>query len=412
MNLVSVVALSVALAVRGSADEPAGCPQPRSAQEVLDCALRNHPSIRRATAALAQADYLESIARQRPNPELEAREIRGKSGDESLDKAEGSLRHTFELGGKRRSRAERARADRRFVAADVLKVKEDVAAEIVLALHRLRQSQAEIAILQTTEASLRAIQAQLRTRPRLTPEQEASLEVFQLAEADAKLRSAALEGERAALVRGVELALSRSFEPAPILLPRPRESWPALPDVSPSRFAGSESLRAEAEMEGARADLSVARGSSFPDLKIGPAVERDAEGSNVKQAYGLSLGLPLPLYQRNAAGREYAARGVQAAQIGNAAAQARLEAERQAELARYRAAVDALQAGVPAGAIEEKLRRAQERSRRGLIPSSLIVESYRQIFELTRNRHDAELSAVRSLWRIYAIEGRILTEKL
>lgn len=412
-NILGVVTLSFSFAGGGWAQEPAPCPALLSPQDVLDCALRNHPSIRRAVAAESQAEYMETVALQRPNPELEARGRFGRFQGESLNKSEATLLHTIETGGKRDSRGEKARAERSSITADALKAREDVALETVLSLYRIRQAQDESSILTKTLASLAAVQAQLKSRPRLTPEQEVSLEVFGLAQSDGRLRLAALEGEQKAIIGSLGLAVAAPFEPKPSLLPKAKEDWPEFPDTTtPGSFSGSDALKARADIQAASADLSSARSLSYPDMKVGPTMEREAEGSSVKQTYGLTLGLPLPLYHRNRAGREYAQRGVRKAEASLLEVQRSLEAERQAELAHYRSAIEALKQAAPAKEVEAKLKRTEEISRRGLIPSSLLLEAYRQVFDMTKSRHEAELAAIRALWRIYAIDGRVLTEKL
>lgn len=393
------------------AEEPSACSRLLSAQDVLDCALKNHPAIQRAAAAQAQARSLEAVALQRPNPDLEVRNLSGRFQGENLGKTEAALLHTFELGGKRGSRAERALAEQRVSAAILLKAQEDVALDTVLALYRLRQARDEDAILEKTLSSLAAITAQLRSRPRLTPEQEASLDLFQLAAGENNLKKSSLEGEARALTRSLELAISTTLPSDISVLPELKSSWPQFPDAAGS-FSGSEASRSQAELQSAHAELSAANASAFPDLRAGPAIERDVEGSSIRQSYGVSLGLPLPLYQRNKAGKEFAKLGVKKAEENAAFTQSSLQAQRQAELARYRAAVQGLQQVATVEETDAKLRRINELSGRGLITSSLIIETYRQIFELTRSRHEAELAAVRSLWRMYAIEGRILSEKL
>lgn len=407
-----VVALVVSSAARAHAQEGVPCPPFQSAQDVLACAMKNHPVLKRAAAAQAQAAYLEPIALQRPNPELDALGKFGRHDGDRLNKDEATLFHTIETGGKRSARAAKARADQAVVSADALKAREEVALDTVSALYRVRQALSEAAILDRTISSLVAFEKQLSARPRLTPEQEATREVFRLAESESNLRKASLAGEADALVQTLSLAVAGPFEANSSFLPPAKTSWPDLLDASAIRAASSELVRARAGTEAAAADLSAARGAAYPDVRVGPTMERETEGSIVKQTYGLAVGLPLPLYHRNRAGKEYARLGVRAAEANSAAVSAGLTAERQAELRRYRAAVNALRRLEAGEEPDKKAARAEELFRRGLIPSSLLLESYRQVFELTKTRDEAELTAIRSLWRVYAIEGRVSTEKL
>jgi cobalt-zinc-cadmium efflux system outer membrane protein len=45
-----------------------------------------------------------------------------------------------------------------------------------------------------------------------------------------------------------------------------------------------------------------------------------------------------------------------------------------------------------------------------VVSSSLVIEAHRQLVDFTRQKHQSEMETVRSLWRIYALEGRLLAE--
>jgi outer membrane protein, heavy metal efflux system len=127
---------------------------------------------------------------------------------------------------------------------------------------------------------------------------------------------------------------------------------------------------------------------------------------------GASFSLPLPLYQRNAGGKRLATRAVETAQARSAAAMAALGAQRDAELARYRAATSTLAQAGDTEKLEAEHEKMEGLYERGLIPSALVIEAHRQMVDYTRDLNEQELGAVRALWTIYAIEGRVLTEKL
>lgn len=371
-----------------------------SPQDVLDAALSRHPEVRTAEARLRQAVAAEGTAAQRPNPELEGKATFASGAEDS----EASLLHTLELGGKRRARRELAGAERAVAEAGLLAAKEEVALRTVGSLYRLRQARAELRLLDETLSAFRRIQRQLRSRPRLAPEQEVSLAVFDLAQRDARLRRASLEAEEAEL-----LAWLRPVAAGEPSLPERRAAWPALPEAS----EGSASvLAARAAALAARGELSQARGQAWPDLKLGPSLSREKDDGGTRSTYGVGFSVPLPLFQRNAAGRKQAKLGVEAAQLSLEQLTAALKAEREAEAARYTAAVKALAEASSDEAFESTHKTVEDLAARGLIPSSLVIEAHRQLFDFTKDLHEAELAAVQALWRIHALDGRILQEKL
>jgi len=90
----------------------------------------------------------------------------------------------------------------------------------------------------------------------------------------------------------------------------------------------------------------------------------------------------------------------------------RLRSERERERARYEKAVAALRALGGRKALRDKHEQVEDFFERGLISSSLVIEAHRQMLDFTRSRHEHELAAVTALWRIRAIDGTILGEKL
>ena len=88
------------------------CDSLNTPKDVLECALDFHPDLVRGKGSLKQADSLGDQAAQRPNPELSARSLVGKNEGESITGHEINLAHTFELGGKRSARIDKANAEK------------------------------------------------------------------------------------------------------------------------------------------------------------------------------------------------------------------------------------------------------------------------------------------------------------
>ena len=394
-----------------SAAEPSACPAVTSPQAVLECVLRIHPAARSADALLKQSDALVGAAGQRPNPEAEANALLGNSQDQ----VQVSVLHTFETAGKRSRRIDRARAEGELLRAEALAVKEELAVDTAVGLHRLRQIRAELRILKKTLAAFSGIAGQLRSRPRRSPEQQVSMSVFRLAERDYALRRSGLESEEAALRRLFELGLGTPLPDSDAVLPKQAVQWPELGAPRDSTaFRGSAALRAAASVAAAQAEIGVAQAASYPDVRLGPSIQsqKNGPGEGTATLLGAGLSLALPLYQRNVGGRLLAARSADTAAARSAATLAVLAAERDAALARYRAATAALAETPVHEDMEADHKELDGLFERGLISSALVIEAHRQLFDFTSERHQQELSAVRALWTIYAIEGRALTEIL
>ncbi|MBI4423516.1 MAG: TolC family protein [Elusimicrobia bacterium] len=358
-----------------------------------------------AVARQAHAGAEVRSAGQRPNPDLASK---GTWGD-GASQVELDFVHTVEAGGKRQARVARARAGEQGSSAELSAAQADTALRTVSALYRLRQLATELGLTDEALRTFSRISSQLRSRPRLAPEQEVSRSIFELAEADYALRKAALGAEQTGLFKTLEGSLGVPLSAGTAPLPQPRQDWPEVPDTR--SFSGSETRQAQTSLMLAQADRDSARAASWPDLRLGPSFQRQSGEGQSQRMFGINLGLPLPLYHRNAAGREDARLGEVAAALGVQAVQARLQAERVAERAKYQAAVAALSLG-GRKEMHSQHEKVEDFFERGLISSSLVIEAHRQMLDFTRSRHEHELAAVRALWRIRAIDGNVLGEKL
>lgn len=399
-----MIVFAAVLLLAGSAF--AECPEPKSAQVLLECALGNDPSVRLAASRRDQAEAEVRSTRQRPNPELETK---GTWGD-GASQVEVDLVQTVETGGKRSARIARARAGEEGSSAELAAAKAEAAIKTVSALYRFRQLQGELSLVEEALRTFSRVGEQLRSRPRLAPEQEVSGSIFELAEADYSLRRASLSAEQKGLLKALEVSTGLTLSTATLPLPSAKQDWPEIPEAG--ALADPGWLQARASLKAAQAERQEAQAAAWPDLRMGPSFQRQSSEGQAQRMIGLNVALPLPLYHRNAGGRERARRGEESAALSVAAVQALVQAERETERAKYEAAVAALKATTSRKDVHSKHERIEDFFQRGLISSTLVIEAHRQMLEFTRNRNEHELTAVRALWRIRAIDGQVSGEAL
>jgi outer membrane protein TolC len=164
------------------------CEQPNSFQAIVNCAMENHPEIQRQESMQNIGLSLEKQAAQRLNPEIDDQSVFGNNQNQSVSSHQINLAHTFELGGKRPARMGAAKAEASNIVSQALHIKEEVFMRTVKTLYRIRQVHTEMKILNEALETFGKIQKQFKSRPRLGPEQEVSLSVFQLAQGDYQLR--------------------------------------------------------------------------------------------------------------------------------------------------------------------------------------------------------------------------------
>ncbi len=417
MKIALFLCALVFLAPLSASADPNAC-ELRTTQDILDCALGNHPEVVDSTAVQARDAALVRVARQRPNPELESKIISGKETGNNVLTTETSLLHTLELGGKRKARIRQATAQGEWAAASLTESKELVALNTVLALYRLRQIRSEQGYLQESLTTFDRILRQFKSRPTLPPEQAVSLSVFDLAKEEYTLRKKSILQEEADLKTFLEIATGVPFSEMKRLLPRPKRSWPKIASglrsdsqELVSNFSSSEIKKAAADLKRAEAGLKLARSNAWPDFKLGPTVETGTLGRNDTVAVGGTISLPLPLLNLNRGEKSYAVLEKSRAASHLEQTIRKTSLERGKQLSRYRRAVS--------GASQTRFqnlnrshREVEEFFGRGMVPSSLVIESHRQLFEISKIIHEQELTAIDALWRLYIIDGRVLEEKI
>lgn len=395
--------------VHGSHPE---CPLPNSAQDVLRCAQEEHPEVKRAKLAQNQSEALLDAASQVPNPELESQSVFGNVLGDQQAQSQISLTQPISLGGKRGAKKAEARAVGVQSNADLKKVQAEVIIETVVKLHRLRQIEKEKGILDETVSSYAKLVSQYRSRSHLSPEQEVSLSVFEMAHADSKIRRSLLSNEDRALEHYFHISTGHGLAELSKALPSAPKNWPTLGEKSDRSSPSPTLQRLIADHEFASAELETARAHSWPDLRIGPMVQLQSAGPMRSQLYGFQINLELPFFNQNGGGRNYASKGVSRAEGSISLLKAEEAHERQEQVRVYQAALEALQSSVTSQELERKHSRIEALSVRGLISSSLAIEAHRQREELEKNRNERELKALEALWTVYKLDGRIFEESL
>lgn len=388
----------------------------KTPQDILECAVRNHPDLGVSQAALDRDLLLPKTARQRPNPELESKIVGGSDSGSGVIETESSLLATLEIGGKRKARIRQAKATGEVTEAGHRKTLEEVVLSTVLSLRRLAQIQSELGYVRESLTTFGSILDQFRTRPTLAPELSVSQAVFEMAREEYRLKERVLIEEENQLKTALEFATGIAYPEIKRHLPQAKRSWPKVPpkdDPMESDVASNSDLkRALAERKLAEANLNLARSQSWPDLKIGPTIETRRLGGGNDTLFGGSIALPLPLLNLNRGGRQFAAADKARADLNLRVTSQKVSRERELQRVRYETAVKALARSKSQGEMAGKHRDIETFFGRGLVPSSLVIESHRQMVEVNRALHEQELTALDALWRIRILDGTFLEDKI
>jgi len=395
------------------ADDPNECKTINAAQDILQCALNRHPNVIAAEVEKVRDSKLIDIAKQRPNPEFGSRILGGQNGGSAKLNTEISLLHTLELGGKRKSRIDQAQVLANKSEIEVKKNKEEVALQTVLALYRLHQIKSEFARINETLETFNKILDTFKSRPKLAPEQDISRSSFGLSREEYKLKKIALIQEQTELVNRLEVATGIS---APVILkhlPSSKNKWPNYISVNSEESSNASLEIARTEKKLAKTNIEIAKSKTWPDLKIGPSFDTEyQEGSGSGFLGGINFSIPLPLLNRNKGEKAYAQADQMRAEKNLDLLLKKTHSERQLLLKQYKNAVNGLRSIHPLGLLASEHQNIESFFERGMVTTALVIETHRQIYEITKTRNEQELSGIEALWRLYILDGRLLKEKI
>ncbi|QQR81265.1 MAG: TolC family protein [Deltaproteobacteria bacterium] len=399
------------LPIQNSHAQSNSCDSIKSTQDVLDCALSHHPDIQLSESSLERDKFLKSIAKQRPNPELNTSLMSGQTGGNDGLNTEFGLLIPLEVGGKRKNRIRQAIANESITQAQVLESKELTALNTVLALYRLRQIHSELATINEALSTFENIKSNYKKRTTLAPEQEISSNVFGLAADEYKLKRTTLMQEEESLKKFLELATGLSQNSIQKHLPGSKSRWPVFQGASQD-MKNSALAKTQAETTLAAANLRLAKSQAWPDFKLGPTLQTQSGTPGNPRAIGMNISMSLPLLSWNRGNIQYAQRDKSRSALAYELARNKNQNERQEQILRYQSAIASLKSLRSTASMNTEHQSIEKYFEEGLIPTSLVIESHRQIFELTESMNRQELNAIDALWRLFIIDGRFLSEKI
>jgi len=361
---------------------------------LLERAAERHPAVATARMALEQAEALRRGEVSWPDPDLEGRLLWDGNGETELEAA---LRFAIPWGG-------RLFASRRAADLEVALARLDLAtarhgamvqAERLLARLAWARARAELHQALADRSSEQADLARRRRDASLADPLEVSLV---LADA-ARDRRALIESNnhetsiRAELLLLAQLPPETSIEAPPLSRVPETRNREALLELARTRTP--ELAAARLRLEQAEERASAAKRARIPDLRLGPALTRDGGGTS----WGLSVGIPLPLFGRTRA-------GLDAARAAHRGAEESLALERLALPVQVDLLLERLQAlehqlaelgGDTADAAEQAYRLARARWNSGKLDVLHLISAHRAFAEIRIERLDTLLQ-LRETW--------------
>lgn len=387
------------------------CPLPKSREDIVGCALDFHPSVKRSILKIKSTSKLTEKASQIPNPTFSSRYVKGDNNGEDVSELETNLSFTLELGSKRGSRREYAGARNAEAIASNDAIKAEVKIATILNMHRLRQVLEEKKLITEATSAFTKVIGQLRKLPRLSAEQEASLTLFEMALEETKVNEAELFEEERKLEHYFHVSTGHSINEIRSYLPKTPTKWPLVGKPKANKKS-PEITKLKSLASLAQKELEIQKSEAWPDLKIGPSFSIEKDGAVENKMVGFNVQIPIPLFQANGGGKAYARSELLRAQKNISLTIAEENHERFEQLRVYESAVNILNKTMKQKVIEKKHNRIEKLYLRGVVSSSVFLDSLKQKLSYLKSRNNREITALKALWSIHKYDGKIFEEKI
>lgn len=406
----SAVVAALLLFVKVGVAEPI-CKGALTIQSLVQCVLKNSPDVQSATLEVESARAQSRAAGQWKNPEVSAQHTAGSLGADRRSETDLSLSLPVELGGKISARVAMAEAQIAIAEAKLYGARAKVRAEFLLKLHRLRQVLHEQEVIDEAVGTFSKLVSQYRRRPKLSPDQELSVSVFQMSKGEYDLKRANNIDELLQLETYFKMVTGLSTVELKSIIPEAPKAWPEIKQIS-TKGTSPQSKVLQAQVAEASAGLSLARSEAWPTVTLGPSVKMIREEGLSSEMMGFNLSFPIPVFNANGGAKAAAGANVRLYEKRKEIGELEQSLNRDELIKAYQQSVKALATTLSHHEIERRHSDSERLFARGIVPASLVIEAHRTSFELERSRHERELKALEALYGVYTIDGTILEDNL
>lgn len=381
-----------------SSQSQAACPEPfKSGLEAYQCILEQSPSIQALRFRAEENQALTAKAKQIPNPELDAGlQFTGEK------KLEMSLLQPLEIGGKRGARVERAQAESSLLSAKDLETRIEASNIALESLIRLRQLKIESDLVKESLSILDRVNRKLKSRPALAPEQRTTLRLFSTFEKTLRFRQLNIERDFQKTNAFIEGAIGRPLTKSDNISVETFKKWPSL-DIGTSSVQTAALKISMAELELAKSEVKEAQSESWPEFRVGPSFERDPEQSET--SWGVKVGLTIPLWNLNGAGKDLAKARMNSAQATHEATKSQQISQFNVLQKQYTDLTKILSETEPVSEIVRSTKDSERLFDRSLIAPASLIEMYRSTFELIEEIHRNETQAMLTWATVENLKG-------
>lgn len=376
-----------------------------SASDVLKCAFENNPEIMLADSNKQIAGINKDITGRLMNPNLEAGVgYNMEEVDNYGVELDFALTQTIENPAKRKARINRLSAE--YTAAELMveSKKEMVTLQILTILNRLRQIEKEQSILNKAIGAYVSVIKSYERRPVLSPEDEVSLTLFYSVLNNYRMENNQLTMEIDQHINTLRTLMNYDIAYNKKIFYYPPQKYPVITDIDVTNSILLQQEKANVAI--ANAYLQDQKNFNFTNFSIGPYVTTSPNVQSV-DTVGIRVSLPIPVYS-NKKTTNAGELAVSTAQYKYNAKKAELDNTYKQLKSRYEKGLTLLKS-FNLTKSEQQLARTETLFKNGRLSSSLLIESHRQLLDSLRLYHQYELDTLNSLWQLYAMQRKLIT---
>lgn len=274
--------------------------------------------------------------------------------------------------------------------------------DLALALQRLQQIAEEKEAFQESRDTYLRLGKKIRALPVLSPEQQLTLSIFQLAADESSTKMASLSAEESQYRRTIERATQCSAAVVNFKLSLPKN---LKMDAGESGTSPAEKVLAS-EARVSLAERESANAETIRNIEFGPIARLGRDDKDTRFSAGIAVSLPLTEGRRS-----YQIAEAQAVSKAKEAEidyrMSLLSSERLRLLDQFKNISASLQTRWDLNDFHSRHKKMEQLYSSGRISASLIIEGHRQVLENMTTRHELEREAFEALWNLHYLSGNI-----
>lgn len=376
--------------------------------DVLECALGNNPDILRSNAQIPVYDQYQKQSKKWFKPEVDAGLNYTKGDDDKGVQLELAVMQNIENPSKRKAQIDQAEA---FLASSKIISEEEqnqTSFEVLTLLNRLRQISKEKSVVNEAIQTFENVLGKYKKIASLSPEDEISAEVFDMALKGYKIEYAQLLDEENNYHNRLKTMLnidSKTIDNSWFL------SSPKIwPDFSNDELQIENSVDMRKEkvaIDLAKANHMEVKASNFSGVNVGPYIATRPGDMGKLDTYGIKFSFPIPI-NSNKNGIKGSNFALKAAEQSYELKKIELEKNIEMLVAQYNSGKKFLQ-NTEVHSFEKRHKNVENLFATRRASASIFIEAHKQIIEATRTYNKYELETLQSLWSIYSIKQKLTT---